>query len=229
MPGHRYWPLFDLRLQTADLLLRPLTEDDLFRLAEVMPADLELDPQATRYPGLAEPVGRGVVGYQRYWDGFGSWRPEHWRLAFAVFAGTELVGCQELEADNFPVVRTVDSSSYLVEAARGRGWGRQMRAAVLALAFGPLHARAAISSAWHDNHASLGVSRALGYRDNGLSLHPRDGHPDGADTMVHVRLLRADWLAGGHGDRVRIGGFEPCRPYFGLAEETRVTADPERE
>ena len=30
----------------------------------------------------------------------------------------------------------------------------------LRTAFGPLHAPAAITSAWHDNHASLGVSRA---------------------------------------------------------------------
>lgn len=37
MTHHRYWPLFDLRLQTADLLLRPMTEDDQFRLAESLP------------------------------------------------------------------------------------------------------------------------------------------------------------------------------------------------
>ena len=167
-----------------------------------------------------------MISYQRYWDGFGSWRPQHWRLAFAVFAGTELVGSQELEAENFPTLRTVDSSSHLVAPVRGRGWGRQMRAAVLALAFGPLRAHAAISSAWHDNHASLGVSRALGYRDNGRSLHPRTGHPDGVDEMVHVRLPRAEWLAAGHAAGVRIGGFEACRPYFGLpAEETSVTRD----
>jgi hypothetical protein len=48
----------------------------------------------------------------------------------------------------------------------------------LALAFGPLQAQAAITSAWHDNHASLGVSRALGYRPNGESLHAR-GHQTG--------------------------------------------------
>ena len=88
-----------------------------------------------------------------------------------------------------------------------------MRAAVLALAFGPLEARAAISSAWHDNHASLGVSRALGYQPNGESLH---AHDDRVDVMRHMRLLRADWQASGHGDHVQIAGFDACRPLFGL-------------
>jgi hypothetical protein len=55
-----------------------------------------------------------------------------------------------------------------------------MRRAVLALTFGPLQARAAIAEAWHDNHASQGVSRALGYRPNGESLHRRG---DGVDTI----------------------------------------------
>jgi RimJ/RimL family protein N-acetyltransferase len=84
---------------------------------------------------------------------------------------------------------------------------------VLALAFGPLQARAAITSAWHDNHASLGVSRALGYRPNGESLQARG---DRADVMKHMRLLRADWLASGLADQVRISGFEGCWPLFGL-------------
>jgi len=88
-----------------------------------------------------------------------------------------------------------------------------MRAAVLALAFGPLEAEAAITSAWHDNHASLGVSHALGYRPNGESLH---SHPGKVDVLKHMRLLRADWLASGIGADVEIAGFGPCRPLFGL-------------
>jgi RimJ/RimL family protein N-acetyltransferase len=223
--AHLDWPLLDLRLAVAELELRPMTEADLSPLADLLPEDLELDPDATRYPGLSEAANRRVIGFQRYWDGYGSWRPERWRLAFCVRAGGELVGVQELEAEDFPTLRTVDSASHLVAAARGRGIGRQMRRAVLALAFGPLQAQAAISSAWHDNHASLAVSRALGYRSNGQSLHRRAA---GVDTMLHLRLGRADWLAGagavpagvhaliGTAD-VEIDGVEPCLPYFGLA------------
>ncbi len=88
-----------------------------------------------------------------------------------------------------------------------------MRRAVLALAFGPLGAREAITSAWHDNVASLGVSRAIGYRDNGVSTEVRG---DQLDTMVHLRMTAADWEATRAGDDVVIEGFEPCRPYVGL-------------
>ena len=135
------------------------------------------------------------------------------------FDGLELIGTQELEAEKFPVLRTVDSSSFLIEAARGRGFGRQMRTAVLALAFGPLRARAAITSAWHDNQASLAVSRALGYLDNGESLHARAGCVDGVDVMQHLRLRREEWLASRLADRVTITGFDACRPLFGLPED----------
>ena len=91
--------------------------------------------------------------------------------------------------------------------------GKAMRAAVLALAFGPLEAQCAITSAWDDNHSSLGVSRALGYQPNGQYRHRRD---DGVGAMVHLRLTREDWLASGAGDSVQISGFEACRPYFGV-------------
>jgi RimJ/RimL family protein N-acetyltransferase len=210
-----YWPLFGLRLTTHDLLLRPMTEADVGPLADVVPGDLEMDPTATVYPGIsAEPIRRGMVVHQEYWKAYGTWRPESWRLQFTVWHEGQRIGVQALEGDDFARLRTVDSFSWLVERVRGRGLGRQMRAAVLALAFGPLEAQAAISSAWHDNHGSLGVSRALGYQPNGESLHARDG---GVDRMVHLRVLRADWTAAGLGKDVDIDGFEPCRPLFGVA------------
>ena len=88
-----------------------------------------------------------------------------------------------------------------------------MRAAVLGLAFGPLEAQWAITSAWDDNHASLGVSRALGYQPNGQYRHRRG---DGVAMMAHLRLTREDWLASGLADSVQVRGFEDCRPYFGV-------------
>jgi RimJ/RimL family protein N-acetyltransferase len=88
-----------------------------------------------------------------------------------------------------------------------------MRTAVLTLAFGSLGAEYAITSAWHDNAASLGVSRSLGYADNGVVRHRRD---EGADEMVHLRLSRETWEASGLSGGVDVEGFEPCRPFFGL-------------
>ncbi len=210
----RYWPLFDLRLAAPDLLLRPMAEADLVAIADTLPDDVEQDPASVTYDVGDARTGRGIVSHQSYWKSYGTWCPRAWRLNFVVrAAGGEILGVQELEGNDFLTLRTVDTSSFLIAGARGRGYGKQMRGAVLALAFGPLQARAAITSAWHDNHASLGVSRALGYQPNGESIH---AHGDRVDVMTHMRLLRTDWLASGAGDHVVISGFEACRPLFGL-------------
>jgi RimJ/RimL family protein N-acetyltransferase len=210
---HRYWPLFDLRLRTPDLELRAMTEADLVPVADLLPDDLEQDPSATTYDIDDRRVGRGIVLHQGYWKSYGTWRPEAWRLTFVARADGEIVGTQELEGNDFPTLGVVDSSSFLVEAARGRGWGKQMRTAVLALAFGPLAARAAITSAWHDNHASLGVSRSLGYQPNGESFLQRG---DQVDVLTHLMLSRDRWEAGRLAEQVQISGFERCGPLFGV-------------
>jgi RimJ/RimL family protein N-acetyltransferase len=88
-----------------------------------------------------------------------------------------------------------------------------MRAAILTLAFGSLGARFAITSAWSDNHASLGVSRALGYLDNGVTADRRD---DVAGEMVHLRLTREQWAGSGWSQQVTVSGAEECMVFFGL-------------
>ncbi len=213
----RYWPLVDLRLTTPDLVLRPPTESELEALADLLPADVELDPAAPTMPGAPAAAVRGTVLLQSHWRSRGTWRPESWALGLGVFRDGEPIGHQVLEAEDFARLRTVDSSSFLTTAARGQGFGKQMRAAVLALAFGPLGARAALSCAWNDNAASLGVSRSLGYVENGVVPHRRG---DGVGEMAHLRLDRAAWVASGWPDRVGVSGVEPCLPWFGAAGST---------
>jgi RimJ/RimL family protein N-acetyltransferase len=88
-----------------------------------------------------------------------------------------------------------------------------MRAAVLTLAFDSLGAQFAITSAWSDNRASLGVSRALGYLDNGVSADRRD---DVAAEMAHLRLTREQWTASGWPRQITVSGVEECMGFFGL-------------
>jgi RimJ/RimL family protein N-acetyltransferase len=209
---HPHWPLLDLRLTTGDLELRPLVETDLAEVVRVLPADVELNPHATTYD-VDEPTRRAVVVHQEYWRSYGTWTPQAWRFHLAVRRGGRLLGLQELEGNDFPTLRTVDTSSWLVQDVRGTGIGKSMRVAVLALAFEHLGAEAAVTSAWHDNHASLGVSRSLGYRPNGESFLARG---DGVDTLVHLRMTRAEWSAAGHAARVTVERVEECRPFFGL-------------
>lgn len=211
---HAYWPLLDLRLRTGDLELAPLVEADLAEVVRLMPADLELNPTATRF-AVDDRTHRGVVLHQEYWRSYGTWTTQAWRFHLAVRRDGELLGLQELEGNEFPTLRTVDTSSWLVESARGAGIGQAMRRAVLALAFDHLGAQAAITSAWHDNHASLGVSRSLGYRPNGESSLARG---DGVDTLVHLRMTLDDWRSTGGAPDVTATGVPEALPLFGLSE-----------
>ncbi|MFM6850830.1 MAG: GNAT family N-acetyltransferase [Terrabacter sp.] len=210
------WPLHGIRLRTADLELRVMTESDLPVLARVMPADLELNPHATRYAGLDEQANRRAVLAQGYWRALGMWSPDDWALPFVARSGGEAVGVQWLEGPDWTSERTVDSASWLVAAARGRGLGKQMRAGVLALAFGHLRAVAAISSAVVGNGGSLGVSRALGYRDTHRSVLEHSG-----ETLQHVRLDASAWSASGLTHGVVVDGVAPALPLFGLTEGDR--------
>ena len=128
-------------------------------------------------------TGRTVLAHQEYWQGWGRWSIPSWVLTFVVEVDGRIRGIQTLEGEDFPMLRTVDSASWLVPEVRGMGVGKAMRAAVLALAFGPLEAQCAITSAWEDNHASLGVSRSIGYQPNGQHRHRRDDG-DGVGGLV---------------------------------------------
>lgn len=231
------WPLHGIRLRTVDLDLRVMAEGDLSTLLTLLPDDLQMNPHATRYAGLDDRANRRAVLAQGYWRALGMWSPDDWALPFVVrTAGPEggddsgastsrlgspgtVLGVQWLEGPDWRADRTVDSSSWLVPGARGRGLGTQMRAAVLALAFGPLRAEAAISSAVVDNGASLGVSRALGYRDTHRSVLEHSG-----ETLQHVRLERAVWDASGRAQAIAVHGVGPALPYFGLEAHEALEA-----
>lgn len=205
------WPAHGIHLRTADLDLRVMTEGELGVLAAALPDDVEMNPHATRYAGLDERANRRAVLAQGYWRALGLWSPDDWALPFVVRSRGELVGVQWLEGPDWRSDHTVDSSSWLVMSARGRGLGKQMRAAVLALAFGPLAAEAAVSSAVVENASSLGVSRALGYRDTHRSVLEHSG-----ETLQHVRLDRATWVASAQAHGVVIDGVAPALPLFGV-------------
>ncbi|GAA6526423.1 GNAT family N-acetyltransferase [Intrasporangium sp. DVR] len=209
------WPLHRLRLATADLELRVMQEADIDPVCEVLPDDLDQDPAATRYPALGERASRSAVVAQEYWRAMGTWSPARWALPFVVRRRDgEPIGLQWLEGPDFSADLVVDSASWLVPTARGLGLGKQMRTAVLELAFRHLGAAAAISSAVLANASSLGVSRSLGYRDTHTSVLEHRG-----ETLQHLRLERDDWLRSGRGSSVQICGVEPALPLFGLGDE----------
>lgn len=206
------WPLFGIRLRCGPVRLRPVTDDDLPRLTSIFPDDVDQDPGAERFPGLSGDRDRRRLLAQGVWRARGTWSPASWCLDLLVETDGEPVGLQTLEGEDFPRLRTVDTASWLTPAERGRGLGVAMRTAVLGLAFDHLGAEAAVSSAVVDNRASLGVSRHLGYTDNGVSRIITGAGP--AD-LQHLRLTRDGWRAGGHD--VTVTGLAECLPWFGLS------------
>lgn len=210
------WALHGIRLRTADLDLQVMREGDLMLLGDLLPDDVEQDPGATRYAGLDDRTNRRAVLAQSYWRAMGSWSPEHWALPFVVRRDGQVLGAQWLEGPAYRTDHTVDSSSWLVPGARGRGFGRQMRAAVLELAFSHLEAAAAVSSAVVDNWASLGVSRALGYRETHTTVLEHSGV-----VLQHLRLERSEWARSKHAGAITVAGIRPALPFFGPTERSR--------
>ena len=204
------WPFFDLRISCGEVLLRGVTDDDLDPLLALLPDDLEHDPR--HRPFLPAVADRRRVFSAEVWQHRGAWSPTSWCLDLAVEVDGRVVGVQALEGEEFPLLRTVDSFSWLATEVRGRGLATAMRTGVLALAFDHLGAVAAVSSAEVGNAPSLAVSRRLGYADNGLS---RTNSPNGVIELQHVRLLAETWRAAGH--RVELGGVAACLPWFGLS------------
>jgi RimJ/RimL family protein N-acetyltransferase len=118
---------------------------------------------------------------------------------------------QGLVAKNFARLRTVETGSWLGRQYQGQGLGKEMRAAILHLAFDGLGAIEAMSGAFHDNEASLATSRSLGYIENGDRLMLRRERPD---RMIDLKLDRASW-ASRRRDDIEIEGLETCLEMFG--------------
>jgi RimJ/RimL family protein N-acetyltransferase len=215
MPGpSAVWPLFGLSVSTPRLQLRYATDDLLLELTGVagdviQPGTLPFDGDATFYDPTAAGRRRWLAGQ---WSARARASPSWWVLVFAVIVEGRAVGTQEITASEFPALRSVGTFSWLTRGMQGRGLGREMREAVLHLAFGGLGAHRAESEAFEDNAASCGVSRAVGYERDGTTWAVRRGE---AAPMARFVLTREAWLPRRRCD-VTIHGLDPCLPFLGL-------------
>ena len=209
------WPLFDLRITFNNTVLRPVRETDLNELARILPDDYEHDPSSSLLLGLDLASNRRRLLFKNHWRNWGTWSVESWTLDFCVIYQGQVVGIQALEADHFVELRTVDSGSWLAPDYRGAGLGTSMRIAILRFAFDHLGAQAAITSARSENAASLGVSRRMGYRDNGVST---SRSPSGPCQLHHMCLTRDQWQKSSLADSVVATGLIGCALNFGLEQ-----------
>ena len=108
--------------------------------------------------------------------------------------------------------RTVNTGSWLGQAYQGHGYGKEMRAAMLAFAFDGLGARVAETEAFLDNAASNAVSRALGYVANGLGCSRPRAWPARCSASHDEDMRRSRPRP-----PVTIEGLDACRDMFGGA------------
>lgn len=208
-------PQFGLVLRTPRLELRLPSTDQLVELGELAaegvhdPAEMPFLMPWTDAPPLER--ARSTIRYR--WRTWGAWTPEDWTLDFVVLSDGVVVGTQDLSGREFATLREVATGSWLGLKYHGQGIGTEMRAAVLHLAFAGLDAQSAVSDAFTDNKASLGVSRKLGYAKDGVRRFVRRGAPA---TSQLLRLDRAGWAAR-RTVPVEIEGLQACLPLLGLS------------
>lgn len=210
-----HWPLAGLRVRTPRLELRYPTDETLAELVDVAasgvhdPAEMPfLTAWTDRPPGEFE---RGFLQY--HWGRRAEWAVADWELELAVMVDDRAVGVQGVLAKDFPVAREVGTGSWLGQPWQGQGIGREMRAAVLQLAFDGLGAEQATTGAFADNHASLAVTRALGYQPDGELWRVRRGQ---RVRECRFRMSRDAWLPRRRTD-IEIRGLAACHDMFGVA------------
>jgi RimJ/RimL family protein N-acetyltransferase len=187
------WPLFRLRLLTPRLELRIVRDEDLGALADAALAGVH-DPAVMPFGNAwtDAPDCDLVRGMARWhWGQRSQVSVEDWNLNFAVLRDGVPIGVQDVRAEHFALRRTVSSGSWMTRAQQGQGLGTEMRAAMLLFVFDHLGAEVAESSAAEWNTASLGVSRRLGYRDNGVTRIEARGQ---VQVERRVRLVPEDFV-----------------------------------
>ncbi|HEY5103878.1 MAG TPA: GNAT family protein [Acidimicrobiales bacterium] len=209
---HPHWPLFDLRIRTARLEIRLPSDEDLEVLANVAlkgvhdPATMPfLQPWTDQPSPLLE---RGLM--QWAWRHRAEWTPAKWTFNAAVVFDGNLVGVQDISAEDFASSRSVTTGSWLGLEHQGQGIGKEMRAAMLHFAFVGLGAAEANSGGFADNTASMNVSRYSGYEEIGREAALRRGVPS---ELIKFRLDREKWETMDH-VAVDIEGLDHCLGYF---------------
>lgn len=209
------WPLFDIRVSTPRLTLRYVTDDLAAQLADLAARgihDPKTMPFAEPWTDVEPPqLQRNTLQY--FWRTRAETTSEHWSLNLAAIdRDGHLVGQCSLDAAGFPKTRTASTGSWIGRQFQGRGLGREMRHAALHLIFAGLHGETATTRAWHDNTASLRVTRSLPYTQNGAVQKLRRDRPD---TMLAFAMTRRQWQSIRRSD-IHLADIGPICEFLGI-------------
>ena len=209
------WPLFGLTLRTERLVLRLPTDDELLDLMDVAMAGIHPPdemPFGVAWSTIPSPAfERGYLAY--HWGNRSGWSAGDWELGLAAsFEGT-LIGMQGMHARDFATRRTVGTGSWVGQDFQRRGFGKEMRAAFLTLAFDGLGAQLAETEAFLDNRHRTRSRGPLGYEENGFGSLAPEGTP--RETQ-RFRMTAERWRSRPR-PPVTIEGLEGCLDLFGAA------------
>lgn len=209
------YPPLNVAVHTPRLSLLGATDELLERLVPTVRKGV-----ATQAPWpFDDPISLYKEGPERewawlraVWSGRGRVSADFWRLYFVVVINGQPMGMQDLIGTEFAAFGTVSTFSWLSPDVRGGGFGKEMRQAVLHLAFDGLGAREANSEAFVDNHASNRVSEAVGYVPNGVTWATRRGE---SAQLNRWRLTREQWI-GRRRDDIELVAVPDCLPVLGI-------------
>ncbi len=212
--AHEHWPLFDLEVRTPRLTLRYLDDRlavELLAVAARGVHDPATMPFSVPWTDLPSPQMEQEA-MRFYWQSRAATRPESWRLLHAVIVDGEVVGAADLFADGYPSLRQFTTGSWLGLEFQGRGLGKEMRMAALTLGFDGLGAEFALTAAWHDNAASLGVTGRWDTTTSARARVLRRGVPD---EQLAFRMPRDHWDTIRRDD-ITLHGVEAAREFLGV-------------
>ncbi|KKF00348.1 GNAT family N-acetyltransferase [Mycolicibacterium obuense] len=208
------WPLAGLAVRTPRLRLRYVTDELAAGLAQLAARgvhDPATMPFTTPWTDVASPeLEQNTLRY--FWRNRSETSAEHWDLNLAADVDGTLVGVCSISTDGFSQHRSAETGSWIGIRYQRLGLGREMRQAALHLIFDGFGAEQATTQAWHDNAASLAVTRSLPYMRNGSSQHTRR---DCTDLLLHFAMSRERWLTVRRDD-ISLHGIEAVRTLLGL-------------
>lgn len=213
-PQSEPWPLRHLVLRTPRLTLRPDDDAGLYELAALARGGIhppEQMPFLTPWTDQApDDLVRGIV--QHSWAGRSQLTASDWGINFLVRHDGRVIGTQGLSAKDFAITREVSTGSYVGIAHQRRGFGTEMRTAVLLLSFDHLGATIARSGAFADNEGSLRLSEKLGYRTDGANTVARRGKAATETRLVldPSHFVRPEWT-------LHVEGLDGCRQMLGAS------------
>lgn len=212
--AHPFWPPFDLEVRTPRLTLCPVTDEIAAELAALAAHGIHepgFMPFAMPWTRAESPaLERGAL--QFYWRARADMTPASWNLNFGVVVDGTIVGTTGLMASDYPRLRQFETGSWLGREHQGHGIGTEMRLATLTLGFAGFGAELALTGAWHDNGPSLGVTRRLGYREQGWRRALRDG--ERADRLLGFEMSREHFEATLRRDDIELVGVEAVRSFL---------------